>query len=89
VALVGRRSSLADEALAAYVHQAEFDTVVGKIKFGKNGEWADDRMLAMQFQNVDGNDAQQFRELRAEVSLYPPELASGAAIYLCEQALKK
>ena len=38
--------SLDQAKLAEYMHQTEFSTYVGNVKFGKNGEWAQPRMLA-------------------------------------------
>ena len=49
---IAATKSLKDDTLASYMHTATFDTVVGDIKFGKEGEWAEDRMLAAQFQNI-------------------------------------
>ena len=33
-------------AIAKYIHATECNTVVGKVKFGKNGEWAKGRTRA-------------------------------------------
>jgi len=37
--------SIDDDKLAAYLRSHTFETVMGPIKFGKNGEWAQGRML--------------------------------------------
>jgi hypothetical protein len=34
---------------------------------GKDGEWAEDRMLAPQFQNITSNSVDEFRDLKTEV----------------------
>jgi branched-chain amino acid transport system substrate-binding protein len=81
--------SLKDAALAAYMHKATFATVVGDISFGPLGEWAQDRMLAAQFQNIKANSIDEFRDLNTEVVVYPPQLKSGALIYPYEKALQK
>ena len=39
-------------AIAKYIHKTEFTTVVGKVKFGPNGEWAKGRTLTVQWQNI-------------------------------------
>src|SRR3989475_730220 len=46
--------SLDQQKLADYLRATEFNTVVGKVKFGKNGEWAKGRTLMVQYQKVHG-----------------------------------
>ena len=41
--------------LAEYAHKAEFDTIVGRLKFGRLGEWTKPRILFDQYRNVVGN----------------------------------
>jgi branched-chain amino acid transport system substrate-binding protein len=79
--------TLKDDALAAHMHKATFSTVVGDIKFGEGGEWAEERMLAAQFQNIKSNSADEFRDLKTEIVVYPPALKSGEVIYPYEKAL--
>ncbi len=79
--------SLKDNALAAYMHKATFNTVVGDLRFGEDGEWAEERMLAAQFQNIKSNSADEFRNLKTEIVVYPPNLKSGEVIYPYEKAL--
>jgi branched-chain amino acid transport system substrate-binding protein len=67
--------------LAAYMHSHTFDTVVGKVKFAKNGEWAKTRVLQVQFRKVKPNDLDQFREPGTQVVLYPPQWKSGQMAY--------
>ena len=64
-----------------YLHATEFDTVVGKVKFGDNGEWAKSRMLTFQFQNIGASTAEEFSGPGKMVILYPPEFKSGDLIY--------
>jgi branched-chain amino acid transport system substrate-binding protein len=84
---VAATKSLKDDVLAAYMHKAAFDTVVGEISFGPLGEWAEDRMLGVQFQNIKSNSIEEFRDLKTEVVVYPPQLKNGALIYPYEKAL--
>jgi len=86
---VAATKSLKDATLAAYMHRATFPTIVGDIKFGNEGEWSEDRMLAAQFQNIKSNSIDEFRDLKTEVVLYPPKLKSGDFIYPYENALTK
>jgi branched-chain amino acid transport system substrate-binding protein len=70
-------STLDDDKLAQYIHNSEFDTIVGKIRFDKNGEWAKPRLLMIQYQNIDGNNLDQYRTPGKAVILYPPEYKDG------------
>jgi branched-chain amino acid transport system substrate-binding protein len=67
--------------LAKYMHEHTFKTIVGDVKFGKNGEWAKGRMLQVQFQNIKPNDLEQFSHPGTRVVLYPPEFKSGDVVY--------
>jgi branched-chain amino acid transport system substrate-binding protein len=73
--------SIDQKKLAEYAHQAEFNTIVGKIKFGPLGEWDKPRLLFDQYQNVSGNDVEQFRKPGRQIILHPPEYKSGDLIY--------
>jgi branched-chain amino acid transport system substrate-binding protein len=80
--------SINDDKLADYIRSATFKTVVGDVKFGAKGEWAVERTLAAQFQNVKGNTIEDFRDTSNLVIIYPPEYKSGDVIYPYENALK-
>jgi branched-chain amino acid transport system substrate-binding protein len=69
--------SLADDKLAEYLRSHEFNTLVGAIKFGPDGEWTEARVLEVQFQGVQGHDIAQFKDPKTEVILFPPEYKSG------------
>jgi branched-chain amino acid transport system substrate-binding protein len=73
--------SLNDDTLADYIRKTTFKTVVGDVKFGDKGEWAEQRMLLVQFQNIKTNSIDEFRDLSTEVILYPPQYKSGDIIY--------
>jgi len=73
--------SLKDDVLADYIRKSAFDTVVGTVRFGARGEWAEERTIAVQFQNIKGNSVEDFRDPSAEVVLYPPQYKSGEVIY--------
>jgi branched-chain amino acid transport system substrate-binding protein len=80
--------STKDDVLADYIRKTTFKTVVGDVKFGAKGEWAEDRMLLVQFQNVKSNSIDEFRDLSTEVILYPPQFKSGNLIYPYADAKK-
>ena len=67
--------------IADYLHKAAFKTIVGNVKFGPDGEWAKSRILYVQYQNIQGNDINQFRQPGKAVILHPSELKSGEFIY--------
>lgn len=74
-------ASLDDAALSDFTRRTEFSTVMGKIAFGTNGEWANPRVLQVQFQNIVGADIEQFRDGSKQVVVAPQEMVSGALIY--------
>jgi branched-chain amino acid transport system substrate-binding protein len=80
--------SLDQQKIADYIRNTEFSTIVGKIRFGKNGEWAKGRTLMVQYQKVQGSDIEQFRGPGKKPVLYPEELKSGNIIYPYSAALK-
>ena len=67
--------------IADYIRTTPFKTVVGDVKFGALGEWEKSRILYVQYQNIQGNDINQFRQPGKAVIMYPPELKSGQLIY--------
>ena len=80
--------SLDQQKIADHIRATEFNTVVGKIKFGKNGEWAKGRTLMVQYQKIQGNGIEQFRSAGTKPVLWPDELKSGNIIYPYAAALK-
>jgi branched-chain amino acid transport system substrate-binding protein len=77
--------SLDDGKLADYIRKTTFKTVVGDVTFGDKGEWSQERMLLIQFQNIKANSIDEFRDLSTEVVLYPPQYKSGNLIYPYEK----
>jgi branched-chain amino acid transport system substrate-binding protein len=73
--------SLDDAALAEYTRTATFETVVGKVKFGEGGGWAQPRVLTVQFQNIASNDISEFRKPNTQAVVYPRETASATLIF--------
>src|SRR5258708_4825110 len=78
--------SLDDAKLADYIRANSFKTVVGDVKFGAKGECAESRVLQVQFQNVQGNDVAQFKDISTQVVVGPSEYESGKVIYPYENA---
>jgi branched-chain amino acid transport system substrate-binding protein len=73
--------SVDDDKLADYIRATTFKTVVGDVKFGRQGEWAQARVLQIQFQHIKGNDIGQFKDISTQVVVTPPEYKSGDVIY--------
>jgi branched-chain amino acid transport system substrate-binding protein len=78
--------SLEDNKLADYIRANTFKTVLGDVKFGKGGEWAESRVLQVQFQNIKGNDPMQFKDTATQVVVSPPAYKSGEPVYPYEKA---
>jgi branched-chain amino acid transport system substrate-binding protein len=78
--------SLDDAKLAERIRTSTFKTVVGDVKFGAKGEWAQSRVLQVQFQNVKGNDVDQFKDVVTQVVVAPADYESGKLIYPYEKA---
>ncbi len=80
--------SLDQDKIGEYLHSKTLHTVVGDITYGPEGEWTKSRVLVSQFQNVTGNDADQWKQLGKQVILWPPEYKSGTMIYPYDAAKK-
>ena len=76
-AAINAAGSLDDAKIADHLRSQTFQTVVGDIKFGDRGEWAEPRILLTQFQGISGNDVEQFKQPGKQVILYPPRFKSG------------
>jgi branched-chain amino acid transport system substrate-binding protein len=74
---VNATRTLDNKVLAKYMHEHEFDTLVGKFRFGPTGEWTKSRAVFVQFQGVKGTGLDQFKRPGTQVIVYPPEMASG------------
>jgi branched-chain amino acid transport system substrate-binding protein len=73
--------SLDQQKLADYMRSHTFKTVAGDITFNPDGEWAESRVMEVQFQGVKPNDVNQFKDPKVEVVLYPPALKNGDVVY--------
>ena len=78
---VNEVGSLDQGKIAKFIHDTTFNTVVGPVKFGANGEWAKTRTLQVQFRDVKPNDMSQFAGPGKRIVLYPKEWKSGDIQY--------
>jgi branched-chain amino acid transport system substrate-binding protein len=78
---VSETKSLDHEVLAKYIHEHSFPTVVGEIAYNSDGDWTEPRQLFTQFQNVEPNNLDQFRDATPQVVLWPEKYRTGKMIY--------
>ncbi|HTR82862.1 MAG TPA: amino acid ABC transporter substrate-binding protein [Reyranella sp.] len=70
-----------DDKLADYCRKTTFKTVVGDIAFNEQGEWATAQVMAVQFQGIQGNGLDQFKDQKTEVILWPTKYKTGNIVY--------
>jgi branched-chain amino acid transport system substrate-binding protein len=78
--------SLNDDKIAEYLRQNTIPTIMGPVKFGKNGEWVESGMMQVQYRGIKGNDLEQFRGMDTQVIVAPAKHATGEAILPFEKA---
>jgi branched-chain amino acid transport system substrate-binding protein len=78
--------SLDQKLLAKYLHSHEFDTIVGPISWGPDGERARPAVPMIQFRNVADKNVEQFRQIGKQVILHPPQFKSGDPVVPYEKA---
>jgi branched-chain amino acid transport system substrate-binding protein len=80
-------NSLNDNTIADYMRKNTFKTIKGDIKFGKNGEWDQGRMLQVQYHGIKpGAGLDTWRGMSYQTILTPPDLKTGNVIYPFEKA---
>ena len=84
-AIAGAKS-INDEQVANYLRSNPVKTIMGDIKFGKGGEWAELRMLQVQYHGIKGNTVDQFKGMDTQTVLTPADLKTGNIIYPYEKA---
>lgn len=66
--------------VSQWLHGNPVDTVVGRISFNEIGDWTQRRVLMCQFQNVQGNDIDQFRQAGKQVIIDPAGFRTGKLV---------
>jgi branched-chain amino acid transport system substrate-binding protein len=79
-------NTLDEEKLAQYFRTNTFKTIMGDVKFGKQGEWALSRFLVVQYHDIKSSDVEQFRGMDTQTIVGPPEFATGKLVYPYEKA---
>ena len=64
-------NSLEDEKLADYFRTATFKTIMGDVKFGDQGEWAESRFIAVQYHGIKGDELDQFKGMKVQTIVAP------------------
>jgi branched-chain amino acid transport system substrate-binding protein len=83
---INATKSIEDKALADWLHKNEVHTIVGPIRWGKDGEWAQARVVQAQFRGVHDKDVEQFRQTGKQVVIYPEAYKTGDVVTPFEKA---
>ena len=83
---VNGTKSLDHPKLAEYLRTNEMKTIVGSIRYRKDGEWANPRIITTQFQGVRDKDIEQFKKPGVQVILHPDSQKNGSLKAPFEQA---
>jgi branched-chain amino acid transport system substrate-binding protein len=76
-----------NDKLAEYFRTHEFKTIMGDIKFGKNGEWTKSGMLQVQYHGLtDAANLETWRGMSYQTVISPPDQKTGALVYPYEKA---
>jgi branched-chain amino acid transport system substrate-binding protein len=69
--------SLDQDKLADYIRTHTFNTIVGDIAYGKDGEWSKSRVLEVQFQGLKTGSIDELKDVNHEAILEPSEYRTG------------
>jgi branched-chain amino acid transport system substrate-binding protein len=78
--------SVNDDRIADHLRNNTLKTIMGDIKFGKGGEWAESGMLQVQYHGIKGNSLDQFKGMETQTVLTPGKWKTGNVIYPYEKA---
>jgi len=87
-AAVEATKGLDQDKLADWLHKNTIPTIVGDVKYGSNGEWAEPRVLQLQYHDAQGSDLEQWRTDAKQTILWPAQYATGKAKYPYTEAKK-
>ena len=83
---IGATKTLDHKRLAEYLRKNEMQTVVGKVRYGAEGEWASARLVYVQFRNVVDKNIEQFKQRDRQIVLYPDSFKTGEIVAPFEKA---
>jgi branched-chain amino acid transport system substrate-binding protein len=76
-----------NDKLAEYFRTHEFKTIMGDIKFGKNGEWTKSGMLQVQYHGLtDAANLETWRGMSYQTVISPADQKTGDLVYPYEKA---
>jgi branched-chain amino acid transport system substrate-binding protein len=85
---VNGTKSLDQKKLAQWLHTHEMQTIVGPIKYGPDGEWANPRVVQAQFRGIKDKDMDQFKQPGKQVVISPDAVKTGEVLTPFEKARK-
>ena len=84
---IAAAGSINDDKIADALRKGTFKTVMGDIKYGKGGEWAQSRMTVVQYRGIKkGDGLEVWRGMGHQTVVDPPEHKTGDVIYPYEKA---
>ena len=78
--------SLDHKKLADYLRKNEMKTIVGPIRYGADGEWANPRVVQAQFRGIKDKDLEQWRQPGKQVVISPDSVKMGEVVTPFEKA---
>jgi branched-chain amino acid transport system substrate-binding protein len=78
--------SIKDDDIAAYLSKNTMKTIMGDIKYGANGEWAESGMMQVQYHGIKSGAVDQFKGMDTQTVLTPDKFKTGAVVYPYEKA---
>jgi branched-chain amino acid transport system substrate-binding protein len=85
---VNATKSLDHKKLADYLRKNEMQTIVGPIRYGPDGEWANPRVVQAQFRGIKDKDMEQFKQPGKQVVISPEAVKTGEIVAPFEKARK-
>ena len=74
---VSATRTLDHNVLAKYLREHEINTIVGAIRYGPTGEWANPRIVYVQFRDIADKNLDQFRSAGKQVIVAPDAFQTG------------
>jgi branched-chain amino acid transport system substrate-binding protein len=85
---INATKSLDHKKLADYIRKNEMKTIVGPIRYGPDGEWANPRVVQAQFRDVKDKDLEQWKQPGKQVVISPEAVKTGDIVAPFEKARK-
>ncbi|HYD56557.1 MAG TPA: amino acid ABC transporter substrate-binding protein [Burkholderiales bacterium] len=81
--------SLDHRKIADYLRKNEMKTIVGPIRYGPDGEWANPRVVQAQFRGIVDKNVEQFKQPGKQVVIGPQQFKTGEVVAPFEKARGK